>query len=347
MLIERATIDAEAGLWEVWGELAAALGRLPYTTPEQVARTEAVLVEHLPSPESFTEPETPAVAGAVRGLEALARVSRKIGPLQPRTWDRLRWSATAQRPQADPRSAWIRRLAMAALVTGAEATPSIVERALGNPRHRGAPPQRALPVQTPIPERESLLLRALEDPDAQVRLEALRSWGRRLQSDSCAPVRAAVKDPNPHVKLQALDLLGAPCPAGEGAVSEPAALVDTLSARPREWHAPAHALVSLARQDSARAKVALPRFAQHGAWQVRMYAARAAGVLSAVDVLTTLGADAHHNVREAALASLIELKRPEAVSVALPALTSDDHQLVLTATAPSWTLDGTEKSCPH
>lgn len=332
LLLERAAIDAEAGLWEVWGELAAALGRLPYTTAEQVARTEAVLVEQLPSPESFADPETPAIAGAVRGLEALARVSRKIGPLQPRTWDRLRWSATAQRPPADPRSAWIRRLAMAALVTGNEATPSVVERALGDRdsevRRLGA---QAAGAETPMPQRESLLRAALKDADAQVRLEALRSWGRRLQATSCAPIRAAVKDPNPHVMLQAIDLLGAPCPVGEGVVTEPATFVDTLSAGPREWHAPAHALVALARQNQAQAKMALPRFAQHATWQVRMYAARAAGVLSAVDVLTTLGADAHHNVREAALAALIELKRPEAVTVALSALTSDDHQLVLTA----------------
>ena len=99
LLIERAEQDAQAGLWEVWGELAAALGRLPYTSAEQVARAESVLVAELPSPESFAERETAAVSGAVRGLEALARVSRKVAPLQPQTWDRLRWSATAQRPQ--------------------------------------------------------------------------------------------------------------------------------------------------------------------------------------------------------------------------------------------------------
>jgi hypothetical protein len=72
------------------------------------------------------------VLGAVRGLEALTRISRTVGPLQPATWDRLRWSATAQRPVADPRSAWIRRLAMAALVSGNEATTSIIERALAD-----------------------------------------------------------------------------------------------------------------------------------------------------------------------------------------------------------------------
>ena len=208
-----------AGLWEVWGELAAALGRLPYATPEEVARAEGVLVEQLPAPESFAEPETAAVAGAVRGLEALARVSRKVAPLQTRTWDRLRWSATAQRPPADPRSAWIRRLAMAALVTANEATPSIIERALGD---RDVEVRRlaalAAGAEGAVADRERLLQRALKDGNAQVRLEAVRAWGRRLQATSCAPIRAAVKDADPHVRLQAIDLLGGECPGKPRAV---------------------------------------------------------------------------------------------------------------------------------
>ena len=201
LLIERAEQDAGAGLWEVWGELAAALGRLTYTSAEQVARTEALLVEQLPAPDSFADPETAAVIGAVRGLESLTRISRKVGPLQTRTWDRLRWSATAQRPAADPRSAWIRRLAMAALVTGNEATTSIIDRALADRdsevRRLGAV---AAGAETPVAERERLLQRALKDPDAQVRLEGVKAWGRRLQTTTCAPIRAAVKDTNPHVQ---------------------------------------------------------------------------------------------------------------------------------------------------
>jgi cyclophilin family peptidyl-prolyl cis-trans isomerase/HEAT repeat protein len=332
LLTERAAQDAQAGLWEVWGEIAAALGRLPYTSAEQVARAESVLVAQLPSPESFAEPETAAVTGAVRGLEALARVSRKVAPLQTQTWDRLRWSATAQRPQADPRSAWIRRLAVAALVSASEATPSVIDRALGDRdgevRRLGA---LAAGTEAAMAERERLLQRALKDADAQVRLEALRSWGRRLQATSCAPVRAAVKDTDPHVKLQAIDLLGGECPVAEGA-SELTVLAGELSPRPREWHAPAHAIVSLARRDPAAAAKALPRFVEHPVWQVRMYAARAAGVLGMTDVLVGLGSDPHDNVREAALASLIDQKRPEAVAVALDALTRPDYQLVLTAT---------------
>ena len=333
LLLERAAQDADAGLWEVWGELAAALGRLPYTAPDEVGRAEAVLVEQLPSPESFEDPETAAIAGAVRGLEALVRVSRQVAPLQARTWDRLRWSATAQRPQADPRSAWIRRLAMAALVSGNEATPSVIERALGDRdpevRRLGA---QAAGAEGTMADRERILQRALKDGEGQVRYEAVRAWGRRLQPTSCAPIRAALKDPSPHVSLLAIDLLGAECPAAENPVPELIGLADALSARPREWHAPAHALVSLARRDAAAAAKALPRFADHATWQVRMYAARAATAMKDVNVLTRLGADRHDNVREAALSGLIELKRPEAVTVALDALTRPDYQLVLTAT---------------
>jgi cyclophilin family peptidyl-prolyl cis-trans isomerase len=144
-------------------------------------------------------------------------------------------------------------------------------------------------------------------------------------------VRAALRDADPHVMLLAIDLLSAGCLEGEPGPAELEAIVETLSTQPRAWHAPAHALVSLAAAMPDRARQALPRFTTHPIWQVRMYAARAAGRLAAVDALVTLGRDAHHNVREAALAALVELKRPEATAVALDALTVDDYQLTLTA----------------
>ena len=108
-------------------------------------------------------------------------------------------------------------------------------------------------------------------------LDALRSWGRLLQKSSCDPVVAALKDPNPHVMLQAIDQLGGPCPA---ATADLVAIVASLDTRPRAWHAPAHALVTLARHQPDSARKALPAFAGHRTWQVRMYAARAAGILA-------------------------------------------------------------------
>jgi cyclophilin family peptidyl-prolyl cis-trans isomerase/HEAT repeat protein len=334
LLLARAATDAGLNTWESWGEIAAALGRLSYDTAAQVSETEAVLLTGLPAPDSMIDIETAAIAGSVRGFESLARTVRakKLPPLGERTWDLLRWAATAQRPPADPRSAIIRRLGMASLVTGNQATASVIERGLND---ADAEVRRvaaaAAGTDARIDDRERILKIALGDKEPRVRLEALRSWGRLLQKTSCAPITAALSDTNPHVTLQAIDQLGQACPATGSAVTELSKLVETLDTRPRAWHVPAHAIVSLARQRPEAAREVLPRFVSHPTWQVRMYAARAAGVAGGVEELTTLGADRHDNVREAALASLIDLKRPEAVPVALDALTRPDYQLILTA----------------
>ncbi len=333
LLTDRAAVDAELNTWEPWGEIAAALGRLPYDTAEQVAAVEAVLIAGLPSPDSMNDVDSAALIGSARGFESLARTVRakKLPPLGTRTWDLLRWAATAQRPAADPRSVLTRRLAMAALVTGGQATSSVIERGLldvdAEVRRFAA---AGAATDAPISDRDVLLTRAMADKEPRVRLEALRGWGRHLQKTSCAPVRAALKDADPHVRLQAIDQLGAGCPAAEP-TSELAALAAALSVQPRTWHAPAHALLSLARTQPAEAAKVLPAFAAHGTWQVRMYAARAAGTLGDTATLTALMGDTVDNVREAALTALIELKRPEAVAAAIDSLGRTDYQLVLTA----------------
>jgi cyclophilin family peptidyl-prolyl cis-trans isomerase/HEAT repeat protein len=334
LLLARAATDANLNTWESWGEIATALGRLSYDTAAQVSETEAVLLTGLPAPDSMIDIETAAIAGSVRGFESLARTVRakKLAPLGERTWDLLRWAATAQRPPADPRSAIIRRLGMASLVTGNQATASVIERGLNDSdvevrRFAAA----AAGTDARIDDRERILKIALADKEPRVRLEALRSWGRLLQKSSCTPITAALRDANAHVKLQAIDQLGQPCPAHESAVAELSALAGTLDRRPRTWHVPVHALVSLARRDPEAARKALPRFVDHPQWHVRMYAARAAGILGSVGDLTRLAADGHDNVREAALSSLVDLKRPEAVTVAIDSLARADYQLVLTA----------------
>ena len=335
LLTERAGVDAELGAWESWGEIGAALGRLPYDSAEQAGAAERVLVQDLPAPDSFNDVETAHLAGAVRGLEALARTlrARKLGTLDGLTWDLLRWAATAQRPAADPRSALTRKLAMAALVSGGQATAAVIDRALidsdAEVRRLAA---LAAGMDGALAGRDALIARAMADKVARVRVEGLRAYGRHLQKASCGPVRASVRDPDPHVRLQAIDQLGNGCPASEDAAADLKAAVETLGAQPRTWHAPAHALVALARVSPADARGALPRHAAHATWQVRMYAARAAGVLQQVDVLTALARDNHDNVREAALSALIDAKRPEAVALAIENLVRPDYQLVITAT---------------
>jgi len=336
LLLARAATDAGLGTWESWGEIAAALGRLNYDTAAQVAETEAVLIIGLPSPDSMNDVETAALVGSARGLESLARTVRakKLPPLGERTWDLLRWAATAQRPPADPRSAITRRLAMAALVTGNQATTSVIERGLNDTdsevrRFAAA----AAAGDAKLDERDRLIKTALADKEARVRFEALRAWGRHYQKTSCAPIKTALKDPNIHVRLQAIDQLAAPCPAAESPAADLMAIVNTLSDAPRTWHAPAHAIVSLARVSPAEARKALPKFAQHTTWQVRMYAARAAGALGSARDVGELPMDANNNVAEAALSALIDMKAPEAQTAALALLpTRNDYQLIITAT---------------
>jgi cyclophilin family peptidyl-prolyl cis-trans isomerase/HEAT repeat protein len=334
LLLARAAIDADLNTWESWGEIAAALGRLPYDTAEQVQLTEAVLLTGLPAPDSLNDVETAALMGSARGFESLARTVRakKLPPLGERSWDLLRWAATAQRPAADPRSALTRRLAMASLVTGNQSTASVIERGLNDAdsevrRFAAA----AAATDARIEDRDRIIRIALADNEPRVRLEALRAWGRHFQKTSCAPIIAALKDSNPHVMLQAIDQLGNGCPAVDPAASVLGPIVDLLSNVSRAWHAPAHAIVSLARLQPDAARRALPRFVQHQTWQVRMYGARAAGLLGSTDDLRTLTGDPNDNVREAALSSLIDLKRPEATAVAIASLSRPDYQLILTA----------------
>ena len=261
LLIDRAAIDADLNTWEPWGEIAAALGRLPYDTAEQVAATEAVLMTGLPSPDSMNDVDSAALIGSARGFESLARTVRakKLPPLGTRTWDLLRWAATAQRPAADPRSVLTRRLAMAALVTGNQATSSVIERGLldadAEVRRFAA---AAAATDAAISDRDVLLKRAMADKEPRVRLEALARLGPAVAEDV---VRAGSRraEGRRHARAAAGDRSARRRLPGRG---RPAASLAPSSTRcrrrPRAWHAPAHALVSLARTQPAEAAKALP-----------------------------------------------------------------------------------------
>ena len=99
LLLARAATDAQLGTWESWGEIAAALGRLPYDTAAQVSATEAVLLTGLPAPDSMNDVETAALIGATRGFEALARTvrARKLAPISERR-SHARSSLATRRP---------------------------------------------------------------------------------------------------------------------------------------------------------------------------------------------------------------------------------------------------------
>ncbi len=326
-LLARARMEKEPRVWAV---VAATLGRLPYTVAADVQRAEAAIAEVLPTP-TTTALSIDAVLGAVEGLEAMARQSGKIRTLSTTTVNGLRAAAELEgRAQDADKLTRIRRLATAALTASGAVTRPQLDAGMADADEE-VRRLTMIAARSPVEGRETILAAGLKDSQSRVRYEALQTWGRQLAATSCAPVVAAVADADPHVSLLAIDLLGTACPAGSSPPAPLRALADALDPQGSAWHAPAHALVALARISPTDATARLPRFAAHPVWQVRMYAARAAGVLAAADVLERLGEDAHDNVREAALGELVTLKRPEAMRVALLALRRPDYQLVMTA----------------
>lgn len=327
-LLQRAKVEQEP---RAWGAVAATLGRLPYTTAADVDQVEAAIARVLPSA-SATTIQIDALLGATEGLEALARQSGKLSKLKASTLNGLRAAAALEgRAQDAEKLARIRRLATLALTAAGGVTRPGLEAGIADADDE----TRRLTMvaaRADIDGREAVILEGLADDNAQVRYEALQTWGRAFQKTSCEPTIKALADASAHVVLLAIDQLGNGCPAGTPVVERLRALTAEIgSAKPGAWHRPAHAVVSLARLSPEDARTALPQFLRHEIWQVRMYAARAASALGAVEALVALGRDQHHNVREAAISELIALKRPEVTAVALDAMTSTDYQLVMAA----------------
>ncbi len=327
-LLARARVEREP---RVWGVVAATLGRLQYSAAADVDEVEAVIARVLPS-NATTAIRIDEVLGAVEGLEALARQSGKISRLKEKTLTGLRAAAALKgRAEDADKLVRIRRLATLALTASGAVTKQELEAGMADPDDE-VRRLTMVAARGEIEERDAFIARGLTERQARVRYEALQTWGRQLQKRSCDPVITAVADSDVHVSLLAIDLLGNPCATGASPAATLQALAEVLTPRPGQWHRPAHALVSLARVAPAEARKLLPRYTAHGIWQVRMYAARAAGALAALHELDQLGRDPHDNVREAALGELVTLKRPDAQSLALDALSRSDYQLILTAT---------------
>jgi cyclophilin family peptidyl-prolyl cis-trans isomerase len=192
---------------------------------------------------------------------------------------------------------------------------------------------------------------ALRDRSPSVRVEAVRAYGRR-RGAPCAPLIGATRDANAHVALTAIDALAGSCEPVVAAVSRLSTLVRELplGATSRiggqgSWHYGAHAVVSLAHLAPDSARGIMARLMAHPTWQVRMYAARAAGDLADTALLRSAAQDAADNVRSAAvvaLSGLIRPTQPNATTAALdrtPGIDSifvaelkrRDYQLVLEA----------------
>jgi cyclophilin family peptidyl-prolyl cis-trans isomerase/HEAT repeat protein len=301
-----------------------AVGRLPYTTADQVRQAERQLRTAIA--------ERPPAMGGLRGLESLARLNRKFLPFEDSTLERLRAVATSRERTY---SSTVRRIAMAALTSSLGADTMTVGAALKDeePEVRRLAALSLAGAGSAIDgaRRIDLLQDALSDRSPMVRLEALKGWVRRgVGEHGCALVMTALGDSDPNVILYALDALGDQC-------KDDVLVTDRLTAEARSpaamgaWQREAHALVALARRAPDRAALAMTGFASHTRWQVRMYAARAAAAMDDVTSLSRFALDDDDNVREAALPALRRLLGAASDDAFVAALRRPDYQLLRTA----------------
>jgi cyclophilin family peptidyl-prolyl cis-trans isomerase/HEAT repeat protein len=282
--------------------VARSLGRLPYTSPDQVRAAEAFLrrVLELPFPLLTDEPH----AGAARGLESLARLSRKLAILEDETIDRLRRTARTRSPNRTAQQ----RNALAALIAAQGVDAETLTVALNDDdvevRRQAVLSLAGSGSVVADGERAGFIRQSLSDRSFMVRYEAVRAWTRRaVKEHGCQPLLDALNDQSLHVVLVAMDALGDQCLDEQD-------ITDRVTSEARtppptgKWQREAHAFLALAKRSPDRADVAMTTFAMHTNWQVRMYAARAAAILEDVPMLTRLAADPEDNVADAALPAL-------------------------------------------
>ena len=222
--------------------------------------------------DGLKDPDAQASAGAARGLESLFRLNSK--------------------PPRKPAAATIAALHQAFEAHREEEIRELV-----------------LLTMHAVGDRDSAILTsALVDPSAQVRRLAVQYSGTWVQDSSpivryealrvapsCDRAAAAVNDSSDHVALEAVNLLGnQKCDA---------ALLTPLIESERSWRIRAHALVSLAAVDPARARDGIARMAANPTWQVRVYVAKAARMVNDSAVLAKLARDANPNVAIAAMST--------------------------------------------
>lgn len=299
--------------------LAQSLGRLLFPDTASARAAEAAIRARLAAQAS---------AGVVHGLYTLARARKATGPLDGASIALLRQAALGSGDTA------VRRLALLTLAATSGLDSATAMRAAQDPDEQV---RRILLVGArtlPAAIRTALVRAAAADPSSIVRVEAVSAARAGDGPPDCSTLVAATADRELHVALSAIDSLGGGCPDTAATV---AVLRRIARARPtagppdHRWQAGAHALLAVARLDSAAAAALLPGSAGSARWEVRQYAARAAAAAGLRPLLLRLARDPDHNVQEAAIAGLAATAGHDADSVYLRALESDGYQVVLAA----------------
>ena len=333
--VQQALIAAATASNGPMGAVARTLGRLPYNSSEQVAKTEAFLRQILTLSSQLDRGAAEgARVSACAAVESLARLQSKLFAIPEETLEALRDIATARSPTVKRSDVALRLKALQALVSAggvdAETLRLEVTNALDPSFRRlsmvalggaGSPAQNE--------ERIDYLRVGFRDQDQAVRYEALRAYARHhIKTDGCQSVMEMLRDPHENVVLLAIDSLAA-CAEDENALNR---LIGEARTPPGQgsWRRESHALVALAKRSPEHVEVPLLSHSQHTLWQVRMYAARAAAITNHLPTLERLAIDAHDNVRDAAIGAIRRLKGSEAELYLVAALGRNDYQLLRT-----------------
>lgn len=328
-----ATLAREADFGVV-GALVRSIGRLPVLEGAALAAAEDGAVAAVARLGGLAAFSSPAAHNVALGLYAMARARRTRNEPALTLLPLLRNAASYAADAAVRRAGLLGLTSAGALDTNvalaAQDDADAQVRRLALAGSGGFSGQR----------REIFVLKRLVDDAPLVRVEAIRALRQSGNTPDCAPIVAATRDPAPHVALAAIDALGGVCSETAPRVATLRAIAESLvrTDPPRvvgktSWHAPAHALVALARVDRLSAMALLPRFVSNPRPQVREYSARAAAIVRDTAALNYLFTDANNNVRESAITGIAAVRRHEADSLYLDALKSPGNQVVRAAAA--------------
>jgi cyclophilin family peptidyl-prolyl cis-trans isomerase/HEAT repeat protein len=319
LLLDRltaASADADRGV------VARSLGRLPHESAavaQDVAeRIAQAVVQASKPPASCERGVRPAplptgvsaslLFGTMHGIYSVARRARSLSC--GATGLALSALAFKAPPHGDS-AVWVRELAMLALQSANRTSAAALTTAAADADPRVRRLAMRIPRDLPIGAAVTLVSGGIDDTAATVRIDAVRALVALRAPQSCGLALRALRDPAPHVRTEAIDATAATC---DSVLTAP--LLDTLVRRlPKDtmdvangsWHAPARALVALARVAPARAAPQFQRFAQHPVWQVRAALAAAARAVGDTAQLVRLLSDRDANVREETITLLAQL----------------------------------------
>ncbi|MGI9629299.1 MAG: HEAT repeat domain-containing protein [Longimicrobiales bacterium] len=324
----------------VVGALATTTGRVITSDRAGVERQLALLETAQSSLSGLTDAELLGSLGYVRGLEALARqraeelTTGQADNLARQAAAAIQESATGANEGGTESAVRIRGLATAALAHANRLEGDLLSTAMRDPWPE-VRRQALLSVTRHGSDYRTLISPQLSDPVARVRVAALSAFERWLRpTQGCGPILEALDDRDAHVALTAVDLLARPCP--DRGVQRDALLGlvadrDTADSA-NNWHVPARALWALGGVAPEAAREHLESWAGHESPFARAWVARAATQTGSRSILRALAQDSDANVRTAAIIGLDRLEGGGAEDIYVDQLTSDDPQLVMTAT---------------